>query len=978
MKAYSWIHALTLCTAMTASAVDIESAALRLTWGPDGRLTRVHCAGADVTRGVEQAGGFALRDCRTQADYEPITCTVEPEGGALRLNGRNAAGTLELDATLRAERGWIAIRGEIRNLTDDHHAVSLRFGLPLQCEGWRWARNLYRHDRLLKERRRHLGVRTGIGSGHMALRPVAAVADDAHTLGLVVPIDRIGTYDFFADAGAGVFALVLDVAMTPLCARFHKRVPFEFYATAEPDGWGLRSVLQRYYRNRPDFFERHLPEAGGWFAWGDILRQPPPATDYGLMFHEQPESGEGYEHDEALGIRVFPYIEAGMYQMCMGDQDERPSQEFALARVAQWALPETTGRLPSGGFSTQEALQRICAAVVASGPQDRDGQVIISRISQYNWISGSRWAAQFPLNLSPSIPDGAGAMRLEQALASARRPEVDGVYLDSYSAHLRTVNYAAAQLEYLEYPPVFDAKTFEPCDLVGFAKAAWVEALWRSLPETQRTLLPNLYGQPIPFPWHRFSVFGKEHWVAPTGGLMQQYRMMAYRKVVTQLPAYEDQTERFLRNLLLLDVFPGGYARRSTDPPQGMRESYRQLIPLFRLLDRLGWEPVTQAQPQTPGLQVERYGAAPGPLVLALHNPYAASVTRLTVDTAALGLTANVYPVAWFDDAPVEYVRDGSKLRVGVGLSADSTNLLIIGDPPAQGTWLRMLAADRLDDARRRLTEYAVRRDPAHPHPATKALQSLSVTSTVTELERATHLVTGSAPTETRARELLNEAVALLQRAPAPAIPPSQAPEATPGGEEPVLPWRETFDELSAELWQFDEKEQGIRLAGGRLEMELPRDKRNISAVTRQTLPLAPKPLVFECDLKFSHGSHDKYLMMGLRFSSSPGGGDEYLLVRIEGEGPGVIRVENHEAPATGWQVTLTDWSEFDLAQAHHLKLRLDTQRFVLYLDGKQVGSGLHDCGFGAAFVNLELYSGHRGHGDVCWWDNLHAYAAED
>jgi len=106
------------------------------------------------------------------------------------------------------------------------------------------------------------------------------------------------------------------------------------------------------------------------------------------------------------------------------------------------------------------------------GTRGPDGELLIGRIAQYRWITGSGWAAQFPLNLTPTIPDGPGRMRLEQALELLKRPKVDGIYLDSYSAHLNVVNYGKAQLARLSYPPAFDAKTFEPCDLVGFSKAA--------------------------------------------------------------------------------------------------------------------------------------------------------------------------------------------------------------------------------------------------------------------------------------------------------------------------------------------------------------------------------------------------------------------------------------------------------------------------------------------------------------------------
>ena len=968
---------LTVLCALTATSA-LPERSVGLEWDQAGRRVLVRCGGREISGGDAADAGFAVRDCARQPEYEVVR-GAEPrlEPGML-FTGRNADETLEVVATFVPEEHWFVIRGRVRNLTDEDAAVSLRFGLPAACEGWLWGRSLHKTTRLVPKRRMHLGVATRLGSGHMALRPMAAITDGTWTMGLALPMDHIGQYDFFADTDRRLFAVVLDFAMTRHCPRFHKEAPFEFYVLWGQSGWGLRAVLQQVYEAVPRFFDRHVPEAGGWFAWGDILRQPPPVSDYGLAFHEQPESAEGGAHDTALGIRVYPYIEAGMYQMCMGDQEERPSREFALARLRDWARPEASGRLPSGGFPTQEALRRISAAVVASGPKGADGELLIGRIGQYPWISGSRWAAQFPLNLAPAIPDGAGQVRLEEALKLAERPHANGVYLDSYSAHLKTIDYAKEHLTHLTYPPLFDGKTCEPCDLAGFAKWAWVDALWEGLPEAKRSLLPNLYGQPVPFPWHRFTVFGKEHWTSPTGQLMQQYRSMAYRRIVTQLPAYEDRDERFLRNLLLLDVFPGGYARRSTDPPQGMRLSYRLVIPLLRLLDRLGWEPVTHARPLSPGLRMERYGSAPGPVALAVYNPYAAGIARMEIAAADLHLPINAYPVSWLDEAPVEYVRKGGRLTAALGLEGNSTDLLVVGGRTAQAEWLRMLADDRLDDARRCLLEYAVRRKEVSTHPAAEALQALTGEVQQEEFTNAATRITGDAPTEVRARELLVAAGDLLRRAASTrqsAVPVSRTPvlPATTGPQ--VLPWTETFDSLEPALWEVSVDHPGVRVKAGRLEMELPRDKSNVGVNAKRPLPLAPKPLIVECDFKYSHAGHPKYLMLGLRLSSSASGADEFLLVRIEGKGPGTVRVENHEAPATDWQFTLTDWHRFDHERSHRLRLKMGPETYRLEIDGNGVGEGPHDCGFGSGYLSLFLYSGHRGNGDVCWWDNLRAYA---
>ncbi len=959
------------------NAATIKAGALKLTWSQTGRVSGVQCGGADLTGAGVPASGMAIRDCATQEVYEPLSGQVRATAEGLRVSGRNGAGTLAVAADCVAEKNWLVVRGEVENLTEADRAVSLRFALPVTCQDWRWGTRLHSSEALLPGRCIHLGDRTTLGSGHMALRPVAAIFDKAHTLGLVVPVDFIGLYDFSADADKGLFSLVIDFAMTKHCPRFFKKVAFEFYIDGEADGWGLRSVLARYYENRPQFFERHTPEAGGWFAWGDILRLPPPVCDYGLMFHEQPESREGYAHDQALGIRTYPYIEPIMYQMCLGDQpkDKIPERKLILDRLEEWARFDTTGRLPSGGWETQEALQRVCQAIIQSGVRDRDGNVVIGSVAQYNWISGTKWAAQFPLNLSPAIPRGAGQDRLDYVRTNLlNSPYLTGIYLDSFSAHASKANYATDQLKYLGYAPPFDASTFEPCTINGLAIHEWVEALWNVLPADKKELLPNLYNQPVPFPWHRFTVMGKEHWIEPSGPLMQQFRTMAHRKVVTQLPTYEDKDEQFLRNLMLLDVFPGGYARRSTDPPSGMCAAYRIVIPLLRQLHRLGWEPVTRALPASSGIRIERYGSTPGPIAFVIQNPFEADIVRFEVDARSLALPDDAFVVDAVDGEPVEYARQRGELQVAIGLKGNSTTVLVAGNRDAHAQWRRMLADDRLDDVRLCLKESALRQE-VDAHPAWALAANLSRATTPEEMSSVSKAITGDAPTEVRARELLAIAATLTRQAFNPEIVPSRGAQSPAEDSRAALPWTEAFQELSPQRWAFSDGKQpeGIRVASDRLEMELPRDATGAEIHTVESWPFVPRPLAIETDFKFSHGDHDRYLRLSMKVAGTTDSGGEYILIRIESSGAGsaTIWVENHNAPLTSWQHTLTERRRFDPTQPHHLRLRLERETFRLEMDGVPVGEGPHECEFGWANLALGVFSGHRGHGDVCWWDNL-------
>ena len=494
------------------------------------------------------------------------------------------------------------------------------------------------------------------------------------------------------------------------------------------------------------------------------------------------------------------------------------------------------------------------------------------------------------------------------------------------------------------------------------------------LPADKKELLPNLYNQPVPFPWHRFTIMGKEHWIGASGPLMQQYRAMAYRKVVTQLPAYEDKDERFLRNLLLLGVFPGGYARRPTDPPLGMRASYRLIIPVLRQLHRLGWEPVTHALPVASGIRIERYGCAPGPIAFAVQNPFEADIVRFEVDPKALALPNNAFVVDAVDRVPVEYVRRDGELHVAIGLKGNSTTALVAGNRDAHAQWMQMLADDRLDDVRLCLKEYALRHE-VDAHPAWPSVAGLSHNHTPEEIGDVSKAITGDAATEVRARELLALAATLTREARGRRVVPSRPAQAPPQDSRAALPWHEMFEDLSPERWAFSDRRRtgGIRVASGRLEMELPRDATSAEIHTVESWPFVPRPLMIETDFKFTHGDHDRYLRLSMKVSGTTAGRGEYILIRIESTraGSGTIWAENHNAPPTQWKHRLTQPRSFDPDEPHHLRLRLERNTLRLELDGTAIGEGPHECEFGWANVALGVYSGHRGHGDVCWWDNL-------
>ena len=58
--------------------------------------------------------------------------------------------------------------------------------------------------------------------------------------------------------------------------------------------------------------------------------------------------------------------------------------------------------------------------------------------------------------------------------------------------------------------------------------------------------------------------------------------------------------------------------------------------------------------------------------------------------------------------------------------------------------------------------------------------------------------------------------------------------------------------------------------------------------------------------------------------------------------------------------------------------LRIDKRAFRLTIDGKECASGAHELRFGLGYIDLGLYSGHGGHGDVCSFDEIEVREAPE
>ncbi|NLB97892.1 MAG: hypothetical protein GX785_19545 [Armatimonadetes bacterium] len=936
-----------------------------------GRITRVEASGANLTApDAVSRSGFALAD-GPKAECVPVTCRVTPRGvGGLLWDGQ--AGALRIACqSLPVGRG-IEFSGSVddpRGTDGTDHAVTLRFALPVKLEGWRMDRDLDRSWPLRGDSHRSPASPCPWGRGRGELWPVVAVACEKASLGLGCRLDEPRCFRVTYDGPAQLLSIEIDFALAR-SAKQPGKAGFRFILLARPDSWGLRGCLSDYYATYPELFRKRTELAGGWFAWGDILSLAAPAVDFGLAFHEGPENVKARIHSLALGAATFPYIEPLMYQLPMGDFDRAPVRAEIEERIRLWSKPlDPLPKMHRGHYD-----QTRCAATLASGIRDPDGSLHIAAISQYPWIAGTRWAAQLALNVDPEIPGGAGELYLAEERENIKSETWgEGRYLDSFSSHANKIDYAPDHLAHADHPLIWKADEQAPGGFrvgqpVAAAAFEYAQGLRELLDTRGKLILVNQYGHGAPAPFHVFDCLGKEYWVPGAGRLLQRYRATSYQKVVSNLPRNEPISDRQLREFLVYGIFPGGYGRPGWGE-EGMRATYRQVVPLLRLQHRLGWEPVPHAVAKESGVLIERFGGTGGkPLCLAVHSRWGAKVVTLTLDHAALGLPGALWCHELVSDDPVTWVTEAGQTEIQLGLASGETRLLAVGDARTHAAIARILAEDRLRDARLCTAEYRLREGRAHlleRHLQTASHENASALLSLAER------VTGGHALDQRIAELLREAARWARAAekPEPRRPrPVTVPPPDPRSA--GIPWKEDFSQgLREERWSVPRNAKSrIEVKDGRLEMELSSEETSAAITTRRTFDFGEQPLEFRWRFQFNHAGHEWYLMQGVRLAPEASD-DGYILFRID---PGIrVRLENADTPPSNFEFSLTPYESFATNVPHQVRLVLTPERFFLEMDGKRLGEGEHDCHFTQAAITLSVSTGHKGRGDVVWWDDI-------
>jgi hypothetical protein len=625
---------------------------LLLRWEED-EIASVVVDGKEVAS--EACSGFMARDVAAGSDV-------------LRFVDRKIP---ELDLALRwdlkAREDHLEIEGAVRSTLGRDRAVTLYFAVPLSMDGWTWEADPSRREPLRPGDVRIEEVAVGSGAtGTMSRYPLAAVSQGPRGLAIAVDPEHPQQARLLAQAGTGQLMAAMDLGIP---AESAGEASFRLRLYRFDGRHGFRGALDKAYGFSPDAFRNRMRVQGTWMPFTDI-RRVRDWQDFGFRFHEG-LTDPGF--DEKAGILAFRYSEPMMWWMPMAADLPR-TEEAARAELRRRA----------------ELQEPQALAVLNAGMSDARGQKAL-RLVRAPWCDGAVWS----LNPGPDLPGRPNAASLHwtseirQKFYDASAPgPVAGEFVDSVEG------YAAADLDFdrahvlaSRFPPTFDRATRRPVLLKSQPMFEYLDLLRRELASGDRCVFGNGVPERFAALASRVDVFGMERDWMPGG----RYRppseadLLFWRAMARQRPfhlllntdfatADPADLERFFQRALSLGMFPSMFSPNASDASywerpewyERDRPMFRRYIPLIQRLGTAGWQPVTRATSDAPGLRIERFGPdAAGHLFLTLHNPGTAEVeARLRVEGA--GPRTSAEPHEWVQRRTLAWEPDGG-LRVAVG-----------------------------------------------------------------------------------------------------------------------------------------------------------------------------------------------------------------------------------------------------------------------------------------------------------------------
>ena len=614
----------------------------------DDRVSSLRINGRELAAG--SPSGFLARDFKEGSDYFEFGNDVCANLG-LRLQARYAGSS-----------NHIAIEGRVTDTSDRDRAVTLLFALPVDAAGWQWGDDLRRSRAITgtSEFANTVAMRSG-AAGRMSRYPLAAIWNATSGLGLGLDMEHPLQYSIVCHPGTRQFFIAFDVALVKDTAKFPSSADFRFVLfNFDPVG-GFRAALQKYYDIFPAHFARRVTREGVWMPFTDIARVPG-FEDFGFAFQE---GAPNVAFDDAHNIASFVYVEPMSYWLALPE---------AAPRTYDSAVSVLHEDL-AGGRDAEK--KRMAAATLISGIHTADSQFALYLVKA-PWCDGG----VFTLNPDPEIVtnsvhpfnkatamlpaiEAAFARNQPKTNATAAGAGLDGLYYDSLEMSGAELNYRRDHFRTADIPLVFDSAG-RPCQLMIFNTLEFVRATAAGLHARGRLTFANAVLWNYSLPVTSLDVLGTEvNWLHNGEYQADSDAVMNFRRALCRQKPYcllmntdyskftPAMVERYFERCLFYGVWPGFFDQEaaSKDPYWASekkwyerdRALFKKYIPLLRCVTAAGWEPLSLATVDDPGLWLERFGSpAPGNLYLTVFN--STDQSRRSVVTLEAGAARAIGP----------------------------------------------------------------------------------------------------------------------------------------------------------------------------------------------------------------------------------------------------------------------------------------------------------------------------------------------
>jgi hypothetical protein len=634
-------------------------------------------------------GGFWLRDVAAAGPWLRPDLKVKKTAGKLQMAGQEKAAGLALNAEWASTADGLDAHVTVRDLTGKDRAVTAYFVLPVADLPWQW------HDDVLHSLPTSGGEYANTAGwplgGLASAYPWCSITAPQTGLSLSAPMDcpRVARFTYNSDLKALFVAVSLGIVKDT--ANFPSQADFRFSLYWHDPAWGFRAASAKYYQRHPQFFVRRLQRGGIWNAFGPIQKMKD-WQDFGFAYDENSETPLQFDNDN--DIASFRYIEPMTYWLPMAK---------SYPRTNDGAMQALQDNLEKGNASQKQWAQ----VTRCSGVYNHEQKLDLS-VQNQAWCDG----AVFTLNPDPFLAEtpqcplnkghlGYNKEWADKNLRQKTGPRVDGIYLDSMPNWGDVRNWRREHWKTVTVPLTFDPESKEPMLLQVFSTWQYSDWIARDVHERGGFMHGN-GGVLWPYFPALLDVTGQETGAILTPEAMATARTLMRTKPYSPLlntrfanlpPTY---SEDYFHACVLWDIFPsyfcGDYFQdgqwkisRFFDEPQlyeKVRPLYKQFIPILRRMYDLGWEPVTYARTQTPGVMIERYGPGPGgETLLAVYNSTKAPVeATVTVDAAALKLPQTMKASALVSAKDVALIANGKNLTVSVSLAPARCEVIRIGN----------------------------------------------------------------------------------------------------------------------------------------------------------------------------------------------------------------------------------------------------------------------------------------------------------